>query len=53
MIAFNLSKWAGYDNILYHVTHDDDGDVNPDYVAMEMLGLSHLILPILIIIFKR
>lgn len=53
MIAFNLSKWAGYDSLLDNVSHDDDGDVDHVYVAMEMLGLSHLILPLLIIIFKR
>ena len=50
---FNLSKSASYDNLIDHLNDDKDGDVNSEYVAYEMLGLSHFIIPILIIIFKR
>tara|TARA_B110000285_G_C14986109_1_gene543897 strand:- start:106 stop:249 length:144 start_codon:yes stop_codon:yes gene_type:complete len=35
------------------IDDDHDGDVNPEYVAWKMLGIFHLIIPILIIIFKQ
>ena len=53
LVIYNFSKYWSYDVLLDDLNGNQDGDVNPEYVAYEMLGLKHLVIPLLIIIFKQ